>query len=106
MAPSDTQLSRGGTIGCQPIGADHLWTNPGVLQQLSEQTHRSLGIATFLDEHVEDLAERSFFRPLVERIARLFGFLRSFQGVRVQYYLALIFIALIGLLLWEVFVGI
>ncbi len=58
------------------------------------------------DEHVEDLAERSFLRPLVERISKLFSFLRSFQGVRVQYYLALIFVALIGLLLWEVFVGI
>ena len=56
MSPRDSQLSRCSPIGCQSIGADAFWTDTGVLQKLPEQTHRSLGIATFLDEDVEDFA--------------------------------------------------
>src|SRR5665213_4611777 len=56
MAARDTELACSSAIGGQPIGADGLGTDTGVLQQLSEQTHRSFGIATFLDEHVEDFA--------------------------------------------------
>jgi hypothetical protein len=56
MSPRDSQLSRSSPVGCQSIGADAFWTDTGVLQKLPEQTHRSLGISTFLNEDVEDFA--------------------------------------------------
>ena len=56
MATRDAQLPSCCPIRCQSICADAFWTDTGVLEKLPEQTHRSLGIAAFLNEDVEDFA--------------------------------------------------
>jgi len=55
---------------------------------------------------IADFAERIFFQPLFSQCDRIFGFIRKIQKGRVQNYLALIFMTLIVLLLWEVWFGI
>ncbi len=58
------------------------------------------------EEQVRDLSERAFFTPLFEKGSSLFSWIRKRQRSRVQDYLALIFITLIFLLIWEVWLGI
>lgn len=57
-------------------------------------------------EDVEDLALQRFFRPLFGAFARSLGLFRKMQRGTIQAYLAMIFIALIALLVWEVWFGI
>jgi hypothetical protein len=56
MSPRDSQLSRRCTIEFQSVGVNALRPDACVPQKLPEQTHRSLGISTFLNEDVEDFA--------------------------------------------------
>lgn len=58
------------------------------------------------EEHVDDLSERLWFSPLVDKIASFLSGLRKRQRTRVQDYLAYIFVTLILLLLVGVWIGI
>ncbi|MBI2082028.1 MAG: hypothetical protein HYT76_00515 [Deltaproteobacteria bacterium] len=57
-------------------------------------------------EQAEDLAERRLFRPLFKRTDQSFLFVRKMQQGKIQAYLALIFVTILALLLWEVWFGI
>ena len=56
VASRCTQPSGSGPIGCQSISEDCFWLDPSVLQKLSDQAHRCLGIAAFLNEYIENFA--------------------------------------------------
>lgn len=57
-------------------------------------------------EYYGDLAEERFFVPLFKKTTRFFSLLRRLQKSQTQDYLALMFVTLILLLLWEVWFGI
>lgn len=54
---------------------------------------------------IADLAEKHLFLPLFHQVGAGLGFIRKIQKGRIQNYLALIFVTLILLLLWEVWFG-
>lgn len=58
------------------------------------------------EDHVDDLAERTLFGPLTQRIVRVLTWIRRRQRNQVPNYLAYIFATLLLLLLWEVWIGI
>lgn len=63
------------------------------------------GTQTSFEEHVDDLAERTLFGPLVTKTAKALTWVRRRQRNRIQDYLAYIFCTLLLLLLWEVWIG-
>ncbi len=57
-------------------------------------------------ERVIDAAERRFFEPLFGAIEKVSAFVRLIWQGRIQWHLSLIFVALLLLLVWEVWIGI
>ena len=56
-------------------------------------------------EKCADVAEHSFFEPVFKLFERFVAFVRRYQRRTIQSYLTLMFIALLILLIWEVWIG-
>jgi hypothetical protein len=56
MAMAAAQLPERGTVRGQFIGGESLWMDPLVLEQFAQQSQRSNGIATLLDQYVQHFA--------------------------------------------------
>ncbi len=60
---------------------------------------------TACHENIEDPVERSFFTPVFGAFETFVAFVRRGQRRTIQSYLTLMFIALLALLIWEVWIG-
>ena len=88
MATRYSSFSCSCAIACQTICADAFRTDTGVLQELAEQTHRGLGITTFLNQDIQDFAfvvdcspePHSLFRDLHDHLVKVPAASRPWPG--------------------------